>query len=158
MLAASPAGTAIVLMATVRSILGSRARNTAPMAPRPSSARISYRPSCGIAIAPRAPSPYRERKCGDHNTKTLNDFASRAEGLVCTSVLDTGGRCLRRIVRGIAMGEGQPQHVVHSGEYGQRDGEVDTPAPAHSDRIVRANLVQQDKKHCQDLGQGVGLA
>src|SRR5258708_8300254 len=35
-------------MATVRSIFGSRARNTAPMAPRPSSAVISYRPKCCI--------------------------------------------------------------------------------------------------------------
>src|SRR5215469_1459159 len=42
---------AMVLMATVRSIRGSRARKTAPMAPRPSSARISYRPSC--CIVPR---------------------------------------------------------------------------------------------------------
>src|SRR6478735_921417 len=49
---AATAGTAIVLMATVRSILGSRARNTAPIAPRPSSATISYRPNwCTISIA-----------------------------------------------------------------------------------------------------------
>src|ERR1044071_1281695 len=49
---AAPAGTEIVLMATVRSILGSRARNTAPIAPRPSSARISYRPNwCIVSIA-----------------------------------------------------------------------------------------------------------
>src|ERR1051326_8411524 len=80
---AATAESEIVLMATVRSILGSRARNTAPIAPRPSSATISYRPNwCIVSIMHISPlgEPELGSGAGDGaDNSTENQQLSQAE-------------------------------------------------------------------------------
>src|ERR1041385_4431730 len=160
----------IVLMATVRSILGSRARNTAPIAPRPSSARISYRPSwCIVSIMHISPlggirNTTRSGDGADNSTENQRFSQPRwTVGVLSVGRERTDLRAARwvadlRLIPRRPQIQRQAQHIMHARDCSQSHGGINAPAFSQSRPICKIDLVDQRQRHTQNLDGRIGLA